>query len=104
MPIPLSDIAAIVAAARLQGPPTVRTGLDRRPVRVLTLRGPRPDELYDFTLDDGHRRWRLDSVSHASGIDMHGRTLGRRLSARLNVLHGTAAEHFGQRPRPSALP
>jgi hypothetical protein len=33
---------------------------------------------------------------------MHGRTLGRRLSARLNILHGTAVEHFGQRP--PALP
>ncbi len=56
-----------------------------------------PGELYDFTLGDGHRRWCLESVSHASGIDMHGRTLGKRLSARLNVLHGTAAEHFGHR-------
>lgn len=98
MNIPLSDIAAIVAAARVQGPPTVRTDLDGRPMRVLTLRGPRPGELYDFALDDGHRRWRLESVSHESGIDMHGRTLGKRLSARLNVLHGTAAEHFGQWP------
>ncbi|MER6010139.1 hypothetical protein [Streptomyces bluensis] len=100
--IPLSDIAAIVTAARVQGPPTLRADPDGRPVRVLTLRGPRPGELYDFTLDDGHRRWRLESVSHESGIDMHGRTLGKRLSARLNVLRGTAAEHFGQRP--PALP
>ncbi|CAM5469816.1 hypothetical protein [Streptomyces aurantiogriseus] len=98
MNISLSDIAAIVAAAHLQGPPTVRADLDGKPVRVLTLRGSRPGELYDFTLDDGHRRWRLESVSHESGVDTHGRTLGRRLSARLNVLHGTAAEHFGQRP------
>lgn len=102
MNIPLSDIAAIVAAAHLQGPPTVGADLDGRPVRLLTLRGPRPGELYDFTLDDGHRRWRLESVSHESGIDMHGRTLGKRLSARLNVLHGTATEHFDQRP--PALP
>ncbi|MER6077029.1 hypothetical protein [Streptomyces sp. NPDC001833] len=102
MSIPLSDIAAIVTAARLQGPPTVRADLDGRPVRLLTLRGTSPGELYDFTLDEGHRRWRLESVSHESGIDMHGRTLGRRLSARLDVLHGTAAEHFA--PRPPALP
>jgi hypothetical protein len=102
MSIPLSDIAAIVAAARVQGTPTVRTDPDGRPVRALTLRGLHPGELYDFTLDDGHRRWRLESVSHESGIDMHGRTLGKRLSARLNVLHGTAAEHFGRRP--TALP
>ncbi|MFG2956340.1 hypothetical protein ACGF5O_21785 [Streptomyces sp. NPDC048291] len=98
MSIPLSDIAAIVAAARLLGPPTVRADPDGRPVRALTLRGLRPGELYDFTLDDGHRRWHLESVSHESGIDMHGRTLGKRLSARLDVLHGTAAEHFDQRP------
>jgi hypothetical protein len=97
--IPLSDIAAIVFAARVQGPPTVRTDPDGSPVRVLTLRGQSPGELYDFTLDAGHRRWRLESVSHGSGIDMHDRTLGRRLSARLDVLHGTASEHFGrQRP------
>ncbi|MFI5688631.1 hypothetical protein [Streptomyces sp. NPDC051636] len=96
--LPLSDIAAIVLAARVQGPPALRTDPDGRSVRVLTLRGSRPAELYDFTLDDGHRRWRLESVSHESGIDMHGRTLGKRLSARLNVLHGTAAEHFDQRP------
>ncbi|MGW7542120.1 hypothetical protein ACWGKQ_13505 [Streptomyces sp. NPDC054770] len=98
MSIPLSDIAAIVTAARLQGPPTVRADPDGRPVRALTLRGLRPGELYDFTLDDGHRRWHLESVTHESGIDMHGRTLGKRLSARLDVLHGTAAEHFDQRP------
>ncbi|AWK09616.1 hypothetical protein DDQ41_12550 [Streptomyces spongiicola] len=98
--IPLSDIAAIVVAARVQGPPTLRTAPGGRPVRVLTLRGTRPGELYDFTLDDGHRRWCLESVSHASGFDMHGRTLGKRLSARLNALHGTAAEHFGQ-PSPA---
>lgn len=96
--IPLSDIAAIVAAARVQGPPTLRTDPDGRPVCVLTLRGSRPGELYDFALDDGHRRWRLESVSHESGIDMHDRTLGRRLSARLNALRGAAAEHFGQHP------
>ncbi|MGR3937079.1 hypothetical protein [Streptomyces sp. BRA346] len=95
--LPLSDIAAIVAAARVQGPPTLRSDVDGRSVRLLTLRGSRPGELYDFTLDDGHRRWRLESVSNESGIDMNGRTLGKRLSARLSVLHGTAAEHFGQR-------
>lgn len=98
MNIPLSDIAAIVAAAHVQGQPTVRTDSDGGPVRVLTLRGLRPGELYDFTLDHGHRRWRLDSVSHEDGVDMHARTLGKRLSARLNVLHGAAIEHFGQRP------
>jgi hypothetical protein len=98
MTIPLSDIVSIVAAARIQGPPTLRTELDGKPVRVLTLRGDRPGELYDFALDEGHRRWRLESVSHDSGIEMDGRTLGRRLSARLDVLHGTAAEHFGRRP------
>ncbi|MFI1563833.1 hypothetical protein ACH4ZX_12370 [Streptomyces sp. NPDC020490] len=95
--IPLSDIAEIVAAARVQGPPALRTDPDGRPVRVLTLRGARHGELFDFTLDDGHRRWRLESVSHESGIDMHSRTLGKRLSARLDALHGIAAEHFGQR-------
>ena len=102
MNVPLSEIAAIVAAARIQGTPAVQTDLDGRPVRILTLRGRRPGELYDFTLDDGHRRWRLECVSHENGVDMHLRTLGKRLSARLDVLHGIASEHFG-RHRP-ALP
>ncbi|MEV0735413.1 hypothetical protein AB0I51_05485 [Streptomyces sp. NPDC050549] len=98
MSISLPDIVAIVLAARVQGEPTLRIDPDGRPVRVLTLRGSRPGALYDFTLDDGHRRWCLESVTDDSGIEMHGRTLGKRLSARLSVLHGTAAEHFGQRP------
>ncbi|MFE0642787.1 MULTISPECIES: hypothetical protein [unclassified Streptomyces] len=101
--IPLSDIVAIVVAARVQGPPALRASCDGRRVRVLTLRGPRPGELYDFTLGDGHRRWCLESVSHDSGVDVHDRTLGRRLSARLDVLHGIAAEHFAER-RPVVAP
>ncbi|WP_328769454.1 hypothetical protein [Streptomyces sp. NBC_00286] len=96
--IPLADIVAIVIAARVQGPPALRTAPDGRPVRVLTLRGIRPGELYEFTLDDGHRRWCLESVTDESGVAMHGRTLGRRLSARLNVLHGTASVHFTPPP------
>ncbi|MGC9539957.1 hypothetical protein [Streptomyces sp. UG1] len=96
--IPLPDITAIVIAARVQGPPTVRADLDGRPVRAMTLRGLRPGELYDFTLDHGHRRWRLESATNDRGIDMHGRTLGRRLSARLHALYGTAVEHFDQEP------
>jgi hypothetical protein len=100
--IPLADIAEIVLAARVQRAPAVRFVDGGPAVHILTLRGLQPDELYDFTLDEGHRRWRLEAVSDAHGVNAQGRTLGRRLSARLNVLHGTAAEHFA--PRPPDLP
>ncbi|MFB6640252.1 hypothetical protein ACFCYF_23685 [Streptomyces chartreusis] len=98
-PIPNSEIAAIVTAARLKGPPTRR--LDSTGtvvVRVLTLYGPRPGQLYDFSLTGSHRRWCLESVSDDHGVELDGRTLGRRLSARLDILHAQATAHFTDRP------
>ncbi|KPI15641.1 hypothetical protein OK074_2086 [Actinobacteria bacterium OK074] len=102
--VSLPEITAIVIAARLQGPPEHRNDPDGRALRVLTLRGSHPGELYEFTLADGHRRWVLEAVTRENGIDMQVRTLGRRLSARLNVLHGIAVECFAQSPPPEPSP
>lgn len=96
-PITNSEIAAIVAAARVQGPPTQRPD-PAGPVRVLTLYGLRPGQLYDFSLTGDHRRWCLESVSNDHGVELDGRTLGRRLSARLTALHADAVRHFTDRP------
>ncbi|MFF3056384.1 hypothetical protein [Streptomyces sp. NPDC057909] len=92
-----AHIAAIVVAARVLGAPTRRREIGDRSVRVLSLRGQQIGQVCDFTLDDGHRRWRLESVTDNHGVDMVGRTLGKRLSARLDVLHAQAAEHFDAR-------
>jgi len=94
----ITQIAAIVVAAHVFGAPTERQEAGGVTVRVLSLRGQRFGQVCDFTLDDGHRRWRLESVTDNHGIDMVGRTLGKRLSARLDALHAQAASHFPQRP------
>ncbi|MFE7565392.1 hypothetical protein ACFU76_00265 [Streptomyces sp. NPDC057539] len=92
----ITRIAAIVVAAHVLGAPAERQEAGGRTVRVLSLRGQQFGQICDFTLDDGHRRWRLESINN-HGIDRVGRTLGKRLSARLDVLHAQATEHFTQR-------
>lgn len=94
----IAHIAAIVVAARVLGAPTKRRETGGHTVRVLSLHGQQSGQVCDFTLDDGHRRWRLESVTDNHGVDMVGRTLGKRLSARLNALHAQATEHFTPRP------
>ncbi|MDX3749643.1 hypothetical protein [Streptomyces sp. AK08-02] len=96
----ITRIAAIVVAAHVLGAPIKRQETGGRTVRVLSLRGQRFGQVCDFTLDDGHRRWRLETVTDNHGVDMVGRTLGKRLSARLDVLHAQATEHFTQRSTP----
>ena len=94
----ITRIAAIVVAAHVLGAPAKRQETGGRTVRVLSLRGEQFGQVCDFTLDDGHRRWRLETVTDNHGIDTVGRTLGKRLSARLDALHAQAAAHFAQRP------
>ncbi|MFE6481494.1 hypothetical protein ACFVGN_00915 [Streptomyces sp. NPDC057757] len=94
----ITRIAVIVVAAHVLDAPIKRQETGGHTVRVLSLRGERFGQVCDFTLDNGHRRWRLETVTDNHGVDMVGRTLGRRLSARLDVLHAQAAEHFTQRP------
>ncbi|MGI5401967.1 hypothetical protein ACQEVG_21485 [Streptomyces sp. CA-135486] len=94
----ITHIAAIVVAARVLCAPTERHESGGHAVRVLSLHGQQSGQICDFTLDDGHRRWRLESVTDNHGVDMVGRTLGKRLSARLDALHAQTAEHFTLRP------
>lgn len=95
----ISEIAAIVLAARVLGAPTEKQ-VDGSSVRRLSLRGQRRGQSVDFTLHQGHRLWRLDSVTDDHGTDLKLRTLGNRLSARLDDLYAQAATHLADRPTP----
>lgn len=94
-----TDIARIVLAARIKGAPTRRNAPDSsgRLMRVLHLAG-HSDDLWAFTLTDGHRDWCLETVTDQHGVEPVCQRLGRRLSARLSTLHGQAVEHFALRP------
>ncbi|MET9964808.1 hypothetical protein ABZZ80_02470 [Streptomyces sp. NPDC006356] len=92
-----AELAAIVIAARVRTAPMTRTE-GGATVTVLSLWGRERDQIVDFALQRGHRRWRLDSISDAHGTEMASRTLGRRLSARLTALHIQALAHFTDRP------
>ncbi|WP_405999384.1 hypothetical protein [Streptomyces sp. NBC_00829] len=94
----ITQIAAVVVAAHVLGAPTERRETGGVTVRVLSLRGQRFGQVCDFILDDGHRRWRLETVTDNHGVNTVGRTLGKRLSSRLDALHAQAVEHFTQRP------
>ncbi|WP_372407370.1 hypothetical protein [Streptomyces luteireticuli] len=55
--------------------------------RRLVLRGLDHDDEWTFALAQGHRFWRLEHISTRHGIASVPRTLGKRLSARLNNLY-----------------
>ncbi|MDQ8707850.1 hypothetical protein RCO28_36085 [Streptomyces sp. LHD-70] len=92
----ITNIAAIVLAARTVGTPTKRH-VDGVTVHQLSLHGQSPGQTVDFTLREGHRRWCLAAVTDDQGTALPARTLGRRLSARLTDLHAQAVD------RPTSL-
>ncbi|MBC9717790.1 hypothetical protein H9Y04_35195 [Streptomyces sp. TRM66268-LWL] len=92
----ITDIAAIVLAARVVGAPTERR-VSGTTVHQLRLRGQRRGQTVDFSLRDGHRLWRVEAVTDDHGTNLQPRTLGRRLSARLTELHTQATD------RPTSL-
>ncbi|MDI3418002.1 hypothetical protein [Streptomyces luteolus] len=87
----ITDIAAIVLAARVVGIPTQRQA-DGATVHRLSLHGQQRGQFAHFSLREGHHRWRLESVTDDHGTNPLPRTLGRRLSARLTDLHSQATD------------